>query len=167
MARRSQEVVSDVDTETLLAASKVISAAVAHSLAAVEDQVSVPGLRVLVMIQARGPLNLSAVAEALGVNASSASRTCDRLVSAGLLDRRESPRDRRQVSLTLTPRGQQFVDDVMGERLAILSEVIAAMPDQDRRELMRSLDAFVNAATWLTDHPGLDDSTGRLLRWVI
>lgn len=164
---RTQDIADDVDTQTVLAASKVITAVVAHSLAAVENQVSVPGLRVLVILQAKGPLNLSKVAEALGVNASSASRTCERLVAAGLLDRRDSANDRRHVSLTLTDRGMEFVDNVMNERLGILTQVIAAMPVEERRNLMSSLEAFVTAAAWLTDHPGIDDTTGRLLRWVI
>lgn len=157
----------DVDTQTLLAASKVISAAVAHSLAAVEEQVSVPGLRVLVMVHARGSLNLSAVAEGLDVNASNASRTCERLVAAGLLDRRDAQHDRRQVSLTLTRRGTRFVNDVIAERLEILTRIVDAMPDDERANLMTGLDAFVAAAESLGDHASLDDHTGRLLRWVV
>src|SRR5689334_24560326 len=93
--------ISRPDTEVLLDASKVMAAAIAHSLAAGDQRVSVPGMRVLVMVQAHGALNMSAVAEGLGVNASTASRTCDRLVTAGLLDRRDDVEDRRHVSLTL------------------------------------------------------------------
>src|SRR5262245_27084738 len=167
MTGQAEQTTARDDQQTLLAASKVISAAVAHSLAAVEDRVSVPGLRVLVMVRANGSLNLSAVAESLGVNASSASRTCDRLVGAGLLNRRDAPHDRRHVELTLTRRGTRFVDDVMAERLVILTKVVDAMPADERETLIRSLDAFVAAAESLTDHPGLDDEIGALLRWVV
>jgi DNA-binding MarR family transcriptional regulator len=52
------------------------------------------------------------VAGALDVNPSNASRTCDRLMKAGLLDRRESPDDRRNVTLTLTEAGTWLVDKV-------------------------------------------------------
>jgi DNA-binding MarR family transcriptional regulator len=162
-----QDAPSRHDTEVLLQASKVISAAIAHSLTSVEDQVSVPGMRVLVMVRSQGALNLSAVADALGVNASSASRTCDRLVHAGLLDRRDHAEDRRQVSLTLTPRGTEFVDTMLDDRRTILEKVVSTMPPRAQRSLMSGLEAFVAAAASLADHPSLDDDTGHLLRWIV
>ena len=55
-----------------------------------DTTVSVPQMRVLVLLWTGEPLNLSAVAEGLGVNASNASRTCDRLVAAGLVERAAS-----------------------------------------------------------------------------
>ncbi len=155
------------DDDTLLKASKVISAAVAHSLARVEDQVSVPGLRVLVMVHDQGTMNLTSVAEGLGVNASSASRTCDRLVLAKLLDRRDNASDRRHVSLTLTPRGRRFVEDVMTERQAVLNSVVDAMAPAARKSLMAGLKAFVKAAESKSSSPDLADGRGLLLRWVV
>ncbi|MFY9916023.1 MAG: MarR family transcriptional regulator [Nocardioidaceae bacterium] len=155
------------DDDTLLQASKVISAAVAHSLAAVDEQVSVPGLRVLVMLHDQGAMNLTGVAEGLGVNASSASRTCDRLVLAKLLDRRDAASDRRHVALTLTPRGRRFVEDVLAERQAVLASVVDAMPPAAQKSLMAGLKAFVSAAESKSDNPDLADSTGLLLRWVV
>ena len=67
----------------------------AASIAGVDDLVTVPQLRVLMMVRIRGPLTLRAVAAALEGNPSNASRTCDRPIKAGLLDRRESPTNRR------------------------------------------------------------------------
>src|SRR4051812_15918700 len=112
------------EAEVLMSASKVISAAVAHSLAAAGDTVSAPGLRVLVMLESAGSLNLSAVADGLGVNASTASRTCDRLVVDGLVDRQEHAEDRRQVALSLTASGARFLGRVMADREAALMRVV-------------------------------------------
>jgi DNA-binding MarR family transcriptional regulator len=159
--------IATADATALLEASKVFAAAVAHSLAGVEDQVSVPGLRVLVMLRAVGTMNVSAVADALGVNASSASRTCDRLVVAGLLDRRDAADDRRQVALTLTTRGTRFVDDVMAERRRALVSVASTMRPADRQALVSGLAAFVAAAASMNDRASLDGSDGPLLRWVV
>jgi DNA-binding MarR family transcriptional regulator len=167
---RGSTAVSEHDAETLLAASKVISAAVAHSLAGVEEQVSVPGLRVLVLVHAAGTMNISAVADALGVNASSASRTCDRLVGAGLLDRRDAVQDRRHVALTLTRRGTAFVNDVMDERRRILVSVVETMQPDARAALLTGLSGFVEAARAMSEHPSLggsDGTEGHLLRWVV
>jgi DNA-binding MarR family transcriptional regulator len=147
-------------------ASKVISAAVAHSLALADDTVSAPGLRVLVMLDGSGPLNLSAVAEGLGVNASTASRTCDRLVVADLVDRRERADDRRQITLSLTERGAAFVDGVMRERQAVLMRVLESMPADARRSAVDGLAAFVAAAAAMSDSDG-DGRHAEIIRWLI
>ena len=73
-------------------------------------------LRVLALLEDEGPMNLSAVAQALAVGPSNASRTCDRLVRGGLLDRREDPDDRRNVVLTVTVPGRRALAARLGRR---------------------------------------------------
>lgn len=155
------------DVETLLEATKVFAAAIAHSLAQLDEQVSVPGMRVLVMIHAYESLNMSAVAGGLGVNASTASRTCDRLVNIGLLDRRDDVSDRRQVSLTLTERGTSLVEAMLDVRRSVLGSVLDAMPPRARKSLLVGVEAFVDAAASLGDHAQFENSTGPLLRWIV
>ena len=82
-------------------ASRALVGIAAASIAQVDSMVTVPQLRVLVIIDTRGPQNLAAVAAALEVNPSNASRTCDRLIKSGLLHRKEAPDDRRHVTLTI------------------------------------------------------------------
>jgi DNA-binding MarR family transcriptional regulator len=101
---------------------------------------------VLVLTASRGPWNVAAVAEALQVHASNATRTVDRLVQAGLLSRRESPVDRRHVELTLTEAGRRLVRSVMEHRSQALGRVLEAMPARRRRELVPALLAFAEAA---------------------
>jgi DNA-binding MarR family transcriptional regulator len=51
--------------------------------------------------------------DALQIRQSSTSLLVDRAVKRGLVDRREDPRDRRQVALSLTAQGQELLDRVM------------------------------------------------------
>jgi len=132
--------------EALVETSKLVTAVVARSLAQRDPGVTVPQLRVLVMIGSRGSANVSAVAEALGVNPSNASRTCERLVTAGLLDRRPAPQDRRQVSLTLSPEGRRFIEGILGRRRAVFAAVAAEMSTADQERLAQGLTAFLEAA---------------------
>src|SRR5690348_7735059 len=97
------------DVRATMLAARALVAISAQSLAAVDDIVTAPQLRVLVMVASRGPLNLAAVARGLGVHPSNATRACDRLVSAGLLDRRDDPDDRRNLLLQLTEEGRRLV----------------------------------------------------------
>jgi DNA-binding MarR family transcriptional regulator len=132
--------------DALVETSKLVTAVVARSLAQRDPVVSLPQLRVLVLIGARGAANVSAVAEALGVNPSNASRTCERLVTAGLLDRRPAREDRRQVSLTLSPGGQRFIEDILGRRRAVFAAVAAEMTSPEQERLAEGLTAFLAAA---------------------
>jgi DNA-binding MarR family transcriptional regulator len=138
---------SQVDITPLMLASRAVAAAMVRSLESVDASVSVTQMRVLVLLWTGEPLNLSAVAEGLGVNASNASRTCDRLVSAGLVDRGELSGDRRQRVLTLTRKGRTFVERLMDRRGQELEEIVRRMSDTDRDALMVALRPFNEAAT--------------------
>jgi hypothetical protein len=56
--------------EAVVLATRLLVAISAQSVAAVDDVVTLPQLRVLVMVSSRGPLNLGAVAAGLGVHPS-------------------------------------------------------------------------------------------------
>ncbi len=90
------------------------------------------------------------------MNASNASRTCDKLVAAGLVDRAEGSDDRRHVSLSLTRRGRRVVDSLMTEREKILDEIVGALSMTRQRHIASGLQAFLDAA----DAAGLDSSAG-------
>jgi len=123
----------------------------ARSLVDVDDLVTPPQLRVLVMIASRGPLNLGAVARGLGVHPSNATRACDRLVVAGLLDRRDDPADRRNLLLQLTEEGRTLVDQIMDRRRHAIAEVLDRMPALQRTALIPVLVTFAEAAGELDD----------------
>ena len=123
----------------------------ARSLVDVDDLVTPPQLRVLVMIASRGPLNLGAVARGLGVHPSNATRACDRLVVAGLLDRRDDPADRRNLLLQLTEEGRTLVDQIMDRRRHAIAEVLDRMPALQRTALIPVLVTFAEAAGEMDD----------------
>lgn len=137
---------SSREVEAVMGAADVLLRVVAHSVAEVEDIVSTPQLRVLVLIHSRGPQNLGGVAGELGVHASNATRICDRLVVAGLLARREDPADRRYIRLELTRKGTELVNSVLEHRRQAIAGVIAKMPAGRRPALAAALEAFAAAA---------------------
>jgi DNA-binding MarR family transcriptional regulator len=132
--------------DAVLRASRALVGIAATSLAGIEDLVTVPQWRVLVLIHSRGPMNLASVAAELGVNPSNASRTCDRLAKAGLLDRRESVVDRRNITLTLTAAGRRLVQKVTRQRHSAIREVMRKLPASARNDLADALATFAEAA---------------------
>jgi DNA-binding MarR family transcriptional regulator len=150
--------------EAVRLASRVLVAVTAQSLARVEDRVTLPQYRILVILASRGPQNLRSVAEGLGVNPSAVTRLCDKLVSAGLIQRSDDPADRRYLKLRLTTDGHQLVQSVIDQRSAAIATVLAKMPPQLCDDLLPALRAFADAAGeiperqvwamgWVTDEP--------------
>ncbi|MFD1213296.1 MarR family winged helix-turn-helix transcriptional regulator [Arthrobacter sp. GCM10027362] len=137
---------SEREVEAVMGAANVLMGVAARSVAEVEDIVSSPQLRVLVLIDSRGPQNLGGVAAELGVHPSNATRTCERLVVAGLIKRRDDPADRRYVRLELTARGKELVATVLDHRRQAIAEVISRMPAGKRRALAEAMEAFAAAA---------------------
>jgi len=66
---------------------------------------SMPQFRALAFTYRNPGGSLSAVAEHLGVTLPTASAITDRLVRHGLLARATDPKERRRITLTLTPEG--------------------------------------------------------------
>ena len=98
-------------TDAVLLASRALVGVAARSLGAVEDEVTLPQFRALVVL-ASSERNLGDLAEALDVHPSSATRLCTRLEAKGLLTRRPSAQSRRELVVSLTPAGRGLVDAV-------------------------------------------------------
>jgi DNA-binding MarR family transcriptional regulator len=146
--------------DSVMQASRALVGIAAASMSGIDDVVTVPQFRVLVIMFSRGPSNLAAVAAELAVNRSNASRICDRLIKAGLLQRRESSVDRRQVTLSLTGSGQQLVERVNRRRRSAIERVLRDMPDAQRDVLATALAAFAAAAG-----ESADGASARTLLW--
>lgn len=136
----------------VLAASKALVGVAAQSVEEAGANLTAPQLRALVIVASLGPLHLTALAAAMRVHPSNATRTCDRLVADGLLDRKDNPADRRHLALTLTPAGQELLDGVMERRRAAISEILQRMPVLTRERVADALAEFASAAGEPTEH---------------
>jgi DNA-binding MarR family transcriptional regulator len=135
----------DRQIESVMDATRVLVAVVAQSLAQVEPAVSLPQLRVLVMVNQEGPLNLGGVARGLGVHPSNATRTCQRLIEAGLLDRQDDESDRRHAVLSLTEAGTALVESVMQHRRDSIERMLKQLGPTQRAQLSSALAEFAQA----------------------
>ncbi len=145
MAARGAGVTNE-QVESVMRAARALVAITAASISTVDDVVTVPQLRVMMMIATRGAVNLATVAAGLQVSASNASRICDRLLKIGMVDRRDDPADRRNIALTLTPDGQALIDRVIHHRRIEIRRILRGMPPTQRDELTTAFDAFATVA---------------------
>ncbi|TFE39068.1 MarR family transcriptional regulator [Streptomyces sp. ICN441] len=160
MTEQGQQHVDDVDavTRAVLTASRLLVAVSARSLAAVEDRVTLPQFRLLVVLSMHGPAKLVVLAERLGVNPSTAMRMIDRLITAGLADRQTNPENRRETVLRLTPEGRALVGDVTDRRRREIATIVERMAGEQRAALIGALTAF-NEAGGEPNAPAADTAT--------
>jgi DNA-binding MarR family transcriptional regulator len=118
----------------------------ARSVVEVEDLVTTPQLRILMLISGSGPQSIGSVAAELNVHPSNATRPCEKLVRAGLILRSPDPSDRRAVRLELTARGEALVEHVLAQRRAAMAEVFARMPLDEQASVAAAFETFAVAA---------------------
>jgi DNA-binding MarR family transcriptional regulator len=133
-------------TEAMLTASRVLVAVSARSLHEVEDRVTLPQFRALVVLASRGPMRLTGLSEYLAVNPSTAMRMAERLHAAGMIGRGANPDNRRESILSLTEAGSEVVEQVTARRREEIAAIVARMPRAHQAGLVEALKAF-NAAS--------------------
>ncbi|WP_406432853.1 MarR family winged helix-turn-helix transcriptional regulator [Streptomyces sp. NBC_00631] len=114
-------------------------------------------LRALRTLEREPGLNLTALAGAMDIGPPTASRLCDRLEAAGLVERESHPRNRRVVRLHLTRQGRQALEEVARRRTRRLAVVLGAMDPAEREALGRGLRGFLDAQDTRT---GEENGTG-------
>lgn len=129
----------------LLTASRLLVAIAARSLAAVEESLTLPQYRMLVVLDAQGPVSLARMAELLDVNPSTALRMVERLSTAGMVEKIPNPKNRREVLLRPTPSGWQVVRQVNENRRTQMATIVEALDPQSREDLITALRKFTEA----------------------
>ncbi|MDQ3577719.1 MAG: MarR family transcriptional regulator [Actinomycetota bacterium] len=132
-------------TGAVLTASRLLVAVSARSIADVDETITLSQFRLLVILHSRGTQKLTALAAILGVNPSTATRSVDRLVISGKVDRRINPRSRRETQISLTAAGTWLVSEVTSRRRHEIARIVAAMPPAGRNGLVDALTAFTAA----------------------
>jgi DNA-binding MarR family transcriptional regulator len=111
--------------------------------------VSIPQFRVLVKVQTDGEVSLSCVAEHLGASLPTTSRIVATLVNKGFLKRAHSTEDRRQLTISLTPKGRAIAVAAREASLRRMEEELSAMAAGDRAAICGAfeiLSGFIGSA---------------------
>ncbi|MEV6558246.1 MarR family transcriptional regulator [Nocardia sp. NPDC051756] len=135
----------DAVTDALLTASRLLVAISARSIAHVDDTITLPQFRTLVILSTQGPVKLATLAQQLDVQPSTATRMVERLLSAELITRQPNPQTRRELIIDLTPHGREVVAEVTASRRREIAQVVQNMPAAQRHGLVDALNAFTAA----------------------
>lgn len=138
--------------EAFLTASRALVGVAVRSMAAAPVEVTLAGHRILVLLAERGPQRIGDLSEAMEIHSSNASRHCDRLQRAGLIERRRAEDDGRAVDVSLTPEGRRVVDLVTEARRAEIAAIVDKMPRGREDDLLKALTFFSVAAGEPAEH---------------
>lgn len=95
---------------------------------------------------------INAIAERLNLSVAAAGRNVDQLVKLNLVERRESPDDRRVKLVSLTPGGQKVAGQHFESKRASIRTFAEELP-ADQREALHSVLAAILAGTTLRPSP--------------
>ena len=94
---------------------------------------------VLRIIEREGPMAQGAIARRLLVSAPVITRQAAALAESSLVERRQDTADRRSIRLVLTQKGKRRVRSMRQELLAAANELLAPLPESERRNLSKAL----------------------------
>jgi DNA-binding MarR family transcriptional regulator len=112
-----------------------LSAAVGAELRAIG--LSIPQFDLLSTLTEREGSTQQELAERLYVTKGNVSGLVDRLVEAGLVERRPIPGDRRSHALHLTDRGRELAEQGIAAQRAYVARTLGRLPSRDVAELER------------------------------
>jgi DNA-binding MarR family transcriptional regulator len=121
-----------------------VSAAIAGELKAVG--LSIPQFDLISTLTEREGLSQQELAERLYVTKGNVSGLLDRMVEAGLVERRSIPGDRRSNALHLTPKGRDLAEKGIAAQKAYVARTLGVLAPQDLSDLERIVLAWRDLA---------------------
>ncbi|MEL5955672.1 winged helix DNA-binding protein [Streptomyces sp. CLV115] len=100
---------------------------------------------VLRLLQQHGTLSLNGLGQLLVCESgTNPSRLVDRVVAAGLVERRTAAEDRRYLHLSLTPEGERLATEVAGIEELLYASMDAACEGLDTNAMLAFLHNFID-----------------------
>ncbi|HLK05553.1 MAG TPA: MarR family transcriptional regulator [Candidatus Acidoferrum sp.] len=115
------------------AASKYLYAGLAET--GIDDT----DFRILEALLNKGPLPVNTIGPKVFLTPGSISTAVDRLVERGLVNRVESPEDRRIRLVSLTPKGKELIAPIFRKHAAEIKKVFADASQKELRTLETTL----------------------------
>ena len=112
-----------------------------------ERSIEIGQLDALDLLVDRGEagLRMGDLADALRVDASTATRAVDRLVQAGFAERTTDPEDGRRVLARVSDKGEALHRELAEGRQDMLERMLQGFSDEDRQRLADLMERFVHA----------------------
>jgi DNA-binding MarR family transcriptional regulator len=110
---------------------------------------TMPQLRVMLILWREGPARMSELASGLGVTLATATGVVDRLVEKGYIGREGLPGDRRVVICRLSGEGQEFMKALWLSGRMQIGRILGVMTPDQLKIVAQGTEVFIQAARTL------------------
>ena len=93
----------------------------------------------LMLVRFSMPCNLGTIMGITGLTSAGASLFVDKLVNTGILKREEDPNDRRNIVISVTEQGQQFLREIDDRLDDFISDYFAECTDEELKIIDASM----------------------------
>jgi DNA-binding MarR family transcriptional regulator len=107
---------------------------------ATDDQVTSTQITAMQLVHRLAARTPGELAELLGVSNAAGTKLVDRLVARGLAVRRQAITDRREMELSLTPRGREMLSRYDARKNRVLAKTLGQFPPEELRRISDLLD---------------------------
>ena len=112
-----------------------------------KTELTMPQIKIMFVLAHKGELNVSSIAQSLGVRVPNVTFIVDHLVEQKLVTRRRNRSDRRQVIIALTSKAQQLIDRFSRAKLESFQKALTRMSKQDKEALWQGIQALEKACS--------------------
>jgi DNA-binding MarR family transcriptional regulator len=110
---------------------------------------SMPQFSILMQLHHHGQCGISDISERFEISSAAASQHVEKLVQAGLIERTETPEDRRVREIQLTDKGRSMISRGLTQRHAWIEQLAASLREEDRDRIAMALAELTEAARTL------------------
>ncbi|HRX15738.1 MAG TPA: MarR family transcriptional regulator [Spirochaetota bacterium] len=113
--------------------------------------VSTSECHVLMELGIEEGVSLTNIAEKLQINPGNMSRTIEKMVQNGLIERRTQPENRRSVSLFLTNAGRAQANEINDSYDKLFKELLSLIDESKHEMIIESIDLLTKASISIKD----------------
>ncbi len=132
------------DLRILQSLRKIIRSVDLHSRKlSMQHDITAPQLISLLAVAETGPLTIAAISKEVHLSPSTLVGIVDRLEAKGLVERKRSEKDRRQVLISMTKQGEEFVRQAPSPLQETLAEALVELSPLEQSTISLSLERVV------------------------
>ncbi|MBI0579160.1 MarR family transcriptional regulator [Neobacillus cucumis] len=109
-----------------------------------KNKLSITEFSVLEVLYQKGKQTIQQIGHCILISSGSMTYVIDKLEQKGLLKRNDCPNDRRVIHVTLTDKGNQFMEEIMPKHHELIEDMFHSLNSDEAETLVRLLEKVKN-----------------------
>ncbi|MGG1400701.1 MarR family transcriptional regulator [Bacillus salipaludis] len=109
-----------------------------------KNKLSITEFSVLEVLYQKGKQTIQQIGHCILISSGSMTYVIDKLEQKGLLKRNDCPNDRRVIHVTLTDKGNQFMEEIMPKHHELIEDMFHSLNSDEAETLVQLLEKVKN-----------------------